>query len=226
MWRGAYTIPLAAKVPKSSSSVSRGHILEFPVGSNGVHTILVLEYTTKPWISFLYPEKGMKKFFRCHYLYNYYNVFGVMWCNEMRSDVMWRHGDNARHLSCENKDPLWKNIVIRTCKFYQDQHACNVKGEVQYWVRRRLINLIICEIKGIWLPDLMNCFILQEEMKLVWEKSTQKLRKYQETYIEPSKLRGSSQITTSQWNSDRICQRTSLALWLASEPRPAICPVS
>ena len=39
------------------------------------------------------------------------------------------------------------------------------------------------EIDGNRLSDLIKCTILQEEVKLVWEKSAQKLRKYQETYI-------------------------------------------
>ena len=42
---------------------------------------------------------------------------------------------------------------------------------------------LFCEINGNWISEWITCSILQEEVKLVWEKSAQKLRKYQERYI-------------------------------------------
>ena len=72
----------------------------------------------------------------------------------------------------------------------------------------------------------MKCTILQEEVKLVWEKSAQKLRKYQETYIRIK--RGDPRVLVELIvTAAQIYQRTlSYRDWVSepqSMPRSRIC---
>ena len=79
--------------------------------------------------------------------------------------------------------------------------------------------LLFCEIDGNWLSDLIKCTILQEEIKLVWEKSAQKLRKYKETYIQMN-ARGSPSHSRTKYNSrNSNLPMDTVAPWLASEPQ-------